>query len=145
MRRRLETVSRDRRRRGFTLIELLVVILILAILAAMIVPRIVGRAGDAKVSAAKSDLAALNGLLETFFLDVGRYPTTEEGLYALREEPADSEGWRGPYTTKDFSEDPWNYEYIYENDGDLIFLASYGKDGVLEGEGENEDIIERDD
>ena len=129
----------------YTLIELLVVILILAILAAMIIPRIVGRAGDAKVSAAKGDLAALNGLLETYLLDVGRYPSTEEGLFALLEEPADSEGWRGPYTTRDFENDPWGIPYAYENDGDYIFLASFGKDGVQDGEGENADIIERDD
>ena len=145
MRRRLQTVNRDHRWRGFTLIELLVVILILATLAAMILPRLIGRAEQAKVAAAKSDLARLNGMLEAFRLDVGRYPTTEEGLYALRDEPADSEGWTGPYLTKDVPTDPWGIDYIYESDEDFIFLASYGKDGVPEGEDENADIIERDD
>ena len=145
MSRRLQTVTRDRTRRGFTLIELLVVIMILAVLAAMIVPRIIGRQADAKVARAQADLAQLNTLLELFRMDVDRYPTTEEGLYALTEEPADSEGWHGPYTTKAIAADPWNNEYIYENDGDLIYLASFGKDGVQEGEGEDADLIERDD
>ena len=145
MRRRLQTVTGDRRRRGFTLIELLVVILILATLAAIIVPRFIGRAEQAKVAAAKSDLARLGGMLDAFRLDVGRYPTTEEGLYALREEPADSEGWTGPYLNKDVPQDPWGIDYIYESEGDLIYLASYGKDGVPEGEDENADLIERED
>ena len=145
MRTRLQTVTRDRRRRGFTLIELLVVMLILATLAAIVVPRLIGRGEQAKVAAAKSDLARLGGMLDAFRLDVGRYPTTEEGLYALREEPADSEGWTGPYLYKDVPMDPWGIDYMYESDGDLIFLASYGKDGVPEGEDENADLIERED
>ena len=145
MRTRLQTVTRDRRRRGFTLIELLVVMLILATLAAIVVPRLIGRGEQAKVAAAKSDLSTLSGLLDQFRLDVGRYPTTEEGLYALREEPADSEGWTGPYLHKDVPQDPWGIDYIYESEGDLIFLASYGKDGVPEGEDENADLIERED
>ena len=145
MRRTLRTVSTDRTRRGFTLIELLVVMLILATLAALIMPRLIDRAEQAKVAAAKADLSSLNGLLEAFRLDVGRYPTTEEGLYALEEEPADSEGWQGPYTTKALPNDPWGVEYLYESEDDFIFLASYGKDGVPEGEDENADIIERDD
>jgi len=145
MRTRLQTVTGDRRRRGFTLIELLVVMLILATLAAIVVPRLIGRGEQAKVAAAKSDLSTLSGLLDQFRLDVGRYPTTEEGLYALREEPADSEGWTGPYLHKDVPQDPWGIDYIYESEGDLIFLASYGKDGVPEGEDENADLIERED
>ena len=85
----------DRRRRiGFTLIELLVVILILAILAALIVPRVVGRTSDAKISKAKADISSLSGMIQQFRLDCGRYPTTEEGLQALRVPPADVQGWK---------------------------------------------------
>jgi general secretion pathway protein G len=135
-----------RARRGFTLIELLVVILILAILAALIVPRLITRAGDAKVAAARSNLAAMGRLLETFRLDVGRYPTTEEGLQALREAPADAEGWKGAYMTRPIPLDPWNNEFVYEYPGvdgdDSYLLYSYGSDGVEGGTGEAEDIVE---
>lgn len=133
-------------RRGFTLIELLVVILILAILAAMIVPRIVSRTSEAKQSKALADLANLSKMIDTFRLDVGRYPTTEEGLNALREQPSDAQGWKGPYTAKPIPMDPWQVEYIYEypgSSGDESFLLmSLGSDGAEGGEGEASDIIE---
>lgn len=133
----------NRKTKGFTLIELLVVILIIATLAAMIVPRLVGRADDAKRAAAQGDLKILSGLLETFRLDVERYPTTEEGLDALRYEPDDAEGWKGPYTNKDIPMDPWGEPYIYENTGDdFYFLGSFGSDRSPEGEGTAEDIVE---
>ncbi len=135
-------------RRGFTLIELLVVILIIAVLAAMIVPRLVTRAGDAKIAAATGDLAAIRTLLETFRIDTGRYPTTDEGLLALREAPGDVENWKGPYSQKPIAPDPWGFEYVYEYPGsdgeDSYLLFSLGKDGVEGGEAgtENADIIE---
>jgi len=133
-------------KRGFTLIELLVVILILAVLAAMIVPKLVGRAEDAKVSAARSSLSALGRMLETFRLDNGRYPTTEEGLQALREAPSDAANWKGPYTTKPIEDDPWGMPYQYEFPGaegdDSYLLYSFGKDGVEGGEGHAADLIE---
>lgn len=138
--------SNRKNRRGFTLIELLVVILILAILAAMIVPRVVGRTDDAKRAKALSDLSALSSALSQFRLDVGRYPTTEEGLESLRSAPADASGYRGPYTTKSIPLDPWGFDYVYEfpgSDGDDSYiLASYGSDGAEGGEGNALDIIE---
>lgn len=138
--------NRNQRNKGFTLIELLVVILILAILAAMIVPKLVNRGDQAKVAAATSELATLGRCIETFRIDVGRYPTTEEGLEALRTAPSDAEGWKGPYTNKPIKPDPWNSDYVYESPGaegdDSYLLFSYGKDGVEGGEGDNADIIE---
>lgn len=137
---------RQRRKSAFTLIELVVVMLILAILAAMIVPRIIGRAEDAKVARAVSDLSTVRSMLDNFRIDVGRYPTSEEGLESLRSAPADAGGWRGPYSQKPIGVDPWGNPYIYEwpgNDGDDSYiLLSYGADGSPGGEGNNEDIIE---
>lgn len=134
------------KRRAFTLIELLVVILILAILAALIVPRVVGRTSDAKRAKAASDISTLSSLLQQFRVDTDRFPTTEEGLSALRTAPADVRNWRGPYTTKPIPADPWGNEYVYEYPGpggeDTFVLASFGSDGAPGGEGEAEDITE---
>jgi general secretion pathway protein G len=137
--------NKQKTRRGFTLIELLVVILILAILAAIIVPRVVNRAGDAKRAKAVTDIANLSAALQTYRLDNDSYPTTEEGLQALRQAPSGAQNWRGPYIEK-LSPDPWGYSYIYEYPGpdgeDSFLIMSYGKDGQPEGEGENADVTQ---
>ena len=134
------------RRRGFTLIELIVVMLILAILAALIVPRVVGRGDDAKRAKAATDLSRAANLLQQFRLDTGRYPTMEEGLMALRTPPGDIQNWKGPYTEKAIPPDPWGMEYIYEFPGpdgdDSFLLMSFGQDMAEGGEGNNADIIE---
>ncbi|MDQ2798605.1 MAG: type II secretion system major pseudopilin GspG [Armatimonadota bacterium] len=132
-----------RSRRAFTLIEMLVVILILAILAALIIPRLVGRTSDAKIAKAKSDIATLSSLLQQYRLDSDRYPTTEEGLNALRVRPSSARGWKGPYTTKDISLDPWNNPYVYQSpgpDGQDFLITCYGSDGAPGGEGDAADI-----
>lgn len=135
-----------KRSTAFTLIELLVVILILAILAALIVPRVVGRTDDAKRAKAASDISTLSSLLQQFRVDTDRFPTTEEGLNALRTPPSDIRNWRGPYTTKPIPTDPWGNEYIYEYPGpggeDTFLLMSYGADGAPGGEGNAADIID---
>lgn len=135
-----------RGKRGFTLVELIVVMLILAILAALIVPRVVGRTSDAKRSKAATDIARLSDLIQQFRLDVGRYPTTEEGLQALRSAPSDATNWKGPYLQKAIPPDPWGFDYIYEYPGpggdETFVLASFGSDGAEGGEGEAQDIIE---
>lgn len=135
-----------RRKGAFTLIELLVVILILAILAALIVPRVVGRTGEAKRAKAASDINALGNMLQTFRLDTGRYPSTEEGLSSLRVAPNDAQNWKGPYSQKPLTPDPWGNEYIYEYPGpggdDSYLLQSYGMDGQPGGEGEAADVTE---
>lgn len=133
-----------RRRRAFTLIELLVVILILAILAALIVPRVISRTSDAKRAKAASDIAVLTSALSQFRLDCDRFPTTEEGLEALRIQPAEVNGWRGPYIEKPIPPDPWGNAYVYEYPGaggdDTFIIASYGADGAPGGEGDAADV-----
>lgn len=140
----IPTLQRSHRtRRAFTLIEMLVVILILAILAALIIPRLVGRTSDAKIAKAKSDIATLSSLLQQYRLDSDRYPTTEEGLNALRVRPSSARGWKGPYTTKDISLDPWNNPYVYQSpgpDGQDFLITCYGADGAPGGEGDAADV-----
>lgn len=140
----MTTLQRSHRsRRAFTLIEMLVVILILAILAALIIPRLVGRTSDAKIAKAKSDIATLSSLLQQYRLDSDRYPTTEEGLNALRVRPSSARGWKGPYTTKDISLDPWNNPYVYQSpgpDGQDFLVTCYGADGAPGGEGDAADV-----
>lgn len=134
----------NHKRRGFTLIELLVVILILAILAALIVPRVVNRTGDAKRAKAATDIATLTTSLNQFRLDCDRFPSTEEGLDSLRNAPADVQNWRGPYLQKALPPDPWGQEYVYEYPGsggdDTFTLLSYGADMAPGGEGDAADI-----
>jgi len=136
------TLKKNVAKRGFTLIELLVVIVILSILAALIVPKLIRRGDDAKVTKANADLAILSSVLETFRLDMGRYPDTEEGLFVLNEPPPDDENWKGPYTQKIISLDPWKNEYYYEylEGEDFYILMSFGADGAEGGEDLNEDL-----
>lgn len=120
--------------RAFTLIELMVVILILAILAALIVPKVVGKQDVAKKAAAQADESTLAGELNQFRLDCDRYPTTEEGLNALRTPPSDVQAkWKGPYIEKDVPNDPWGNPYQYQCPGDngpnSFKITSYGASG----------------
>lgn len=133
----------NRSRRAFTLIELMVVILILAILAALIVPKVINRQDDAKVAAAKSDVSRLMDAIQAFRLDNDRYPTTEEGLQALRTPPADVNNWKGPYTQSAIPKDPWGHPYEYQYPGatqDMPTISSLGSDGTPGGDGTAKDI-----
>ena len=134
------------RKRAFTLIELMVVILILGILAALILPKVVGRTSDAKIGAAKRDLATLSSAISQFRVDCDRYPTTEEGLNALQVPPNGVNGFKGPYLTKGVPADPWGGEYIYQYPGtngqESFTLESYGSDHAPGGEGDAADIID---
>ena len=136
-------LSMRRSGRGFTLIELMVVMLILAILAALIIPRLVTRTSDAKIAKAKSDIATLDGLIQQYRLDTDHFPTTEQGLSSLRVAPNGVNNWKGPYTTKAIPSDPWGNEYVYEApgpDGQDYMVESYGADGAPGGDGDNADI-----
>jgi len=133
------------RNRGFTLIEVMVVVVILGILAAFIVPKIIGRPDEAKVAKVKSDVQALQTAMDLYRLDNGRYPTTEQGLRALVEKPSSDpipSGWRtGGYIQK-LNDDPWGRAYLYTNPGEHgeIDIFSYGAEGKPGGEGINSTI-----
>ncbi|MEZ5500653.1 MAG: type II secretion system major pseudopilin GspG [Steroidobacteraceae bacterium] len=127
---------------GFTLLELLVVMVIVGLLAAFVAPRYFSQVGKSQVKAARAQINALESALDQFRLDVGRYPTTEEGLAALNAAPATAPGWAGPYLKKAVPKDPWGREFIYQEPGTRteIDLYSYGKDGRAGGTGESADI-----
>ena len=131
------------REQGFTLFELLVVITILGLLAALVAPKFFGKVSEAKQKTAKAQIEMFGTALDTFRLDVGRYPTMEEGLKALREKPSGAEGWQGPYLPKEIPVDPWRRPYVYKCPGEHgdYDLISYGLDGVEGGEGENQDVV----
>ncbi len=136
-------MTKNRKIRAFTLIEMLVVVLILAILAALIVPRVLNRTGDAKRAKAASDVAVLGSLLSQYRIDTDGFPTTEEGLNALRVAPSGANNWRGPYAQKEIPTDPWGNDYVYESPGPSdqdYLIVSYGSDGAPGGDGDASDI-----
>jgi len=134
----------DKMRRidGFTLIELLVVMVIIGLLAALVGPRFIRQEEKAKIKAAKAQIELLGTALDTFRLDVGRYPSTQEGLEALRTKPGGLERWDGPYLKKDLPLDPWGKAYAYKSPGEhgAFDIVSYGADGAPGGEEDNRDI-----
>lgn len=135
-------ICRHRRLGGFTLLELLVVMVIIGLLAAFVAPRYFAQVGKSQSKAAKAQITALEQALDQFRLDVGRYPTTEEGLQALNQAPASAPGWAGPYLKKAAPNDPWGRPFVYLQPGTHgeLDLSSHGKDGREGGEGENADI-----
>jgi len=129
--------------RGITLIELLVVMVIIAMFATLVGARLFRQVDKAKQVQAKTQIEEFESVLDMFRLDVGRYPTTEEGLQALRVKPAGAENWDGPYLKKDVPLDPWNHPYLYRCPGQHgdFDLAALGSDGQEGGEGDAADIV----
>lgn len=128
--------------RAFTLVELIVVVIIIGLLAGLVLPQYIRQEEKAKLKATRAQIELFATALDTFRLDVGRYPTTDEGLQALRTKPAGVERWDGPYLKKDLPVDPWNKPYVYKSPGDHgpYDIISYGADGVPGGDGDNRDI-----
>ncbi|MBW3621935.1 MAG: type II secretion system major pseudopilin GspG [Armatimonadetes bacterium] len=139
------TVSkRNRSQAGFTLIELLVVMIILAVLAAFAIPRVLNRTEDARRARAISDVKTLGTALDMYKADNGEYPTTEQGLDALRQAPTSDpvpKGWNGPYLKEPIAADPWGNPYVYESPGETgdYDLITLGADGQPGGDGKNAD------
>jgi len=136
--------SLQKRSAGFTLLEIMVVVIIIGVLAATIIPQFMGTTHDAKVSAAKSDVAQLESAMERFNLHMDRYPTMDEGLKVLVESPTgEDKKWRGPYI-KLLRPDPWGNPYQYRVPGmhhtTSFDVWSRGADGQDGGEGPNADI-----
>jgi general secretion pathway protein G len=127
-------------RKGFTLVELLVVMVIIALLAALVGPRLFPKLGKGKQSAASAQIELIGQGLDHFRLDVGRYPTTQEGLNALMVNSG-IERWEGPYLKKALPVDPWGKPYQYQCPGSHgeYDLFSYGRDGTAGGDGEDKD------
>jgi len=116
----------------------MLVMVILAVLAAVVVPKFTHRSQQARITAARADVAILEGALEAFEVDTGRYPTSEEGLSALIEQPTDTKEWHGPYIKRGLPKDPWGNAYVYKYPGDHntsgYDLYSYGPNGQQGGD-----------
>jgi general secretion pathway protein G len=131
------------RARGFTLIELLVVLVILGLLGSIVGPRVMKYLSKAKTDSARLQIQDFAATLDHYKLELGRYPTTDEGLKALVEQPSNAEGWNGPYLKKkEVPKDPWGNEYSYRFPGQHgeFDLYSLGADNAEGGDGENKDV-----
>lgn len=134
--------ARRGRQQGFSLIELLIVMVIIGLLASLVGPTLFKKVGGAKQKTAKAQIEMLGTALDSYRLDIGRYPNTQQGLDALRDKPEGEEGWDGPYLRKGVPQDPWGHAYVYKYPGDNgeYDLSSLGLDGQPGGEDENQDI-----
>ena len=131
---------------GFTLIEMLVVMVIIGLLAGLVGPRLFSKVDQSRVQTAQAQVKMLRGAVESLRLDIGRYPTVDEGLGLLSKPPADpalAPRWRGPYLEDALPLDPWSHPYQYSlpgADGQPFALYSLGADGKRGGEGDDRDI-----
>jgi general secretion pathway protein G len=135
---------RNRGRAGITLIEMLVVVTIIALFAALVAPRMFKQSDRAKVTAARAQINSFMTALGSYKLDTGVFPSTEEGLQALRVAPANISQWQGPYLPQEIPVDPWGHPYLYKfpgEHGDEPDMICYGADGQPGGDGINADIV----
>ena len=123
-------------RQAFTLIELLLVLVILGVLALVVVPKFAGRSEEARKTAARTDISMLEGQIDIFEQDCGRFPSNDEGLAALVTAPPNAPKWKGPYIKRGVPKDPWGNEYVYRYPGthnvnsyDLYSLGPDGREG----------------
>jgi general secretion pathway protein G len=136
--------KRTRRQRGVTLIEMMVVVTIIALFAALVLPKMMHQADRAKVTSAHAQIDSFSTALGAYKLDTGTYPTTEQGLQALRLQPEGVENWQGPYLQKEIGTDPWQHPFVYHypgEHGDEPDIISLGADGAPGGDGFNADIV----
>lgn len=137
-------MNRTARLLGFTLIELLVVILIIGLLTGIVAPRLMGQITRSERTAAKAQLDAFDKGLQSFRIDMGRYPSNSEGLQALISAPAGDPRWHGPYLKGALPADPWGSPYVYRSPGDGgrdYELISHGRDRQAGGSGDDADIV----
>lgn len=129
-------------RNGFTLLELLVVMVIIGLLAGYVAPKYFSQVGKSELKVARAQMDAFEKALDQYRLDIGRYPTTEQGLTALVQRPASESKWSGPYLRKEVPLDPWGkpYQYKFPGERSEYDLFSYGKDGQPGGAAEGADI-----
>jgi len=138
----LEKILKNRKS-AFTLIELLVVIVIIALLSSLVAPKFFGKLDNAKIKTTIPQMEMLSTTLDAFRLDVGRYPSTEEGLKVLWAKSSDIKGWNGAYLPKKIKGDAWEKQFIYKSPGannNPYDLLSYGADGVIGGEKDKADL-----
>lgn len=141
---RLPSARRPASEAGITLIELLVVVTIIALFAALVGPRLFKHVGKSRAVAAHAQIESFQTALGAYKLDTGTFPTTQQGLEALRTKPADVQRWDGPYLPQDIPFDPWGHPYVYKfpgDHGDEPDIISLGADGRPGGEGEDADIL----
>ena len=143
-RRGTEQVRRISRAAGITLIELLVVVTIIAMFAALVGPRLFRQVGRSRVTAARAQINSFQTVLGAYKLDTGRFPTTQQGLEALRRQPEGVARWDGPYLPQDIPFDPWGNAFVYKypgDHGDEPDIVALGADGQPGGEGEDADVV----
>ena len=136
-----KAIANKKNQRGFSLIELLIVMVILGLLASLVGPKMFGKLGMAKQKTAKTQIEMLMTALDSYRLDMGRYPSQQDGLESLVDNPG-SDKWKGPYLAKGLPNDPWDNPYNYQNPGEHgeVDISSFGSDGVGGGDDEEADV-----